>query len=64
LEPVISTLTVKEQGVTVFITQLLQQYPKLLKKHFPMHWQTIMDLSYGRILHQAPIKKYGIPFSA
>lgn len=61
-EPMISHLSVKEFGVTLFITEILEQYPKLLQKHFPLHWQTIMALAYGRILHQAPLKNMAFHF--
>lgn len=54
--PLITHLSVKEYGVSFLITSILDQYPGLLQKHFPNHWQSIMVLSYGRILFSSPLK--------
>jgi len=52
----ISKLSVKEYGVTAFIESQLAEYKSLLQKHFPMHWQAILALVYGRLIHQSPLK--------
>lgn len=53
---IISKITVKEYGVTAFITKYLKDYEVLLKKHFPSHYKQIMILAYGRLVHQSPMK--------
>lgn len=55
-EQVIKDLTVKEYGVTAFIDNNLNEYEVLLKKHFPEHWQVIIALVYGRLVHHSPMK--------
>lgn len=58
----ISSLSVKEYGVSAFINEVLSEYPRLLQKYFPLHWQSIIALAYGRILHQAPMKNMAFHF--
>lgn len=58
----VSKVTVKEFGVTVLIETVLGNYKELLKKHFPLHWQTIIALAYGRILYQSPLKNIDFHF--
>ena len=58
----ISKVTIKELGVTVLIQEVLANYLALLKKHFPLQWQTIIALAYGRILYQSPLKNMAFHF--
>jgi hypothetical protein len=52
----ISKLTVKEYGITAYISNHLGDYEVLLKKHFPGHWKQILVLAYGRMVHHSPMK--------
>ena len=51
-----SKLSVKEYGIAFFIDKYLNEYAKLLKKHFPDDWKIIMALVYGRLAYQSPMK--------
>lgn len=55
-EKTIKELSVKEYGVTSFIENNLGEYETLLKKHFPKHWQIIIALVYGRLVHHSAMK--------
>jgi len=55
-ELTVSRLTVKEYGIYAFIEVHLKEYAPLLQKHFPEQWQNILALSYGRFVHQSPMK--------
>lgn len=55
-ELAVSKLCVKEYGVCAFIDERLSEYKTLLQKHFPKHWQHIIALAYGRLVHQSPLK--------
>lgn len=55
-ELTVSKLSVKEYGVSAFIESQLSEYKRLLQKHFPQHWQYIIALAYGRLVHQSPLK--------
>lgn len=58
----VEKLVVKEFGVTLLISSVLEQYPKLLQKHFPGFWQQIMVLAYGRICYLSPLKNMSLHF--
>ena len=49
-------LTVKEWGVSNFIQENLSRYIELLQKHFPLIWQSVLALSYGRFTESSPMK--------
>lgn len=53
---VISSLSVKEYGITLFLQTHMQKYQELLSKHFPDYWQQIICLAYGRLVEQSPLK--------
>ena len=55
-EIIVSNLNVKEYGIVAFLDSHLNDYKKLLQKHFPMHWQYLLVLSYCRLLYQSPMK--------
>jgi transposase len=55
-ELTVSKLVVKEYGITALIDNHFSEYKTLLKKHFPNHWQTILSLTYGRLVHHSPMK--------
>ena len=44
-------IVVKESGVSQLFQNTFDDYIALLKKHFPDCWQTIIALSYGRLVH-------------
>jgi transposase len=53
---IISYVTVKEYGITLFLQTYMQKYESLLSKHFPEYWQQIICLAYGRLVEQSPLK--------
>ena len=55
-EQTISKLCVKEYGITAFIDTYFREYKLLLQKHFPQQWQTIIVLTYGRLVHHSAMK--------
>ena len=52
----ISSICVKEYGITFFIENILTRYKEILSKHFPQYWQEIICLAYGRLVEQSPLK--------
>ncbi len=52
----VENLKVKEYGISNYIEKKLSIYIKLLKKHFPEHWKTLLGLAYGRLVYQSPLK--------
>jgi hypothetical protein len=52
----IDKISIKEFGISSFITNYLDNYIELLKKHFPQHWKFILALSYCRFAFQSPLK--------
>ena len=52
----LTKLSVKEYGITSFITSYLGEYETLLKKHFPEHYKQILVLAYGRLAYHSPMK--------
>lgn len=52
----IEHVSVKEYGITHLINESFPRYKDLLKKHFPEHWAMILALTYGRFVHQSPMK--------
>lgn len=55
-ELTVSKLCVKEYGITAFIDTCLNEYKTLLQKHFPQQWQTIIVLTYGRLVYHSAMK--------
>jgi len=55
-ELTVSKLSVKEYGICAFIDAHFSQYKTFLQKHFPEHWQSILALVYGRLVHQSAMK--------
>jgi len=55
-ELTVSKLQVKEYGIHSLIESRLNEYKLLLEKHFPEHWQIIIALTYGRLVHHSPMK--------
>lgn len=49
-------LYVKEYGISNFIQNNLTNYIELLQKHFPITWQSILALAYGRFAESSPMK--------
>jgi len=58
----ISTVTIKEFGMSTLIEGMMSDYRELLKKHFPTLWQTLLSLAYGRLLYQSPLKNMGFHY--
>lgn len=58
----VENLKVKEFGISNYIEKQLPLYTKLLKKHFPTHWKTLIGLVYGRLVYQAPLKNMSFHF--
>lgn len=58
----VENLRVKEFGIANYIENQLSVYPKLLKKHFPKHWKTLLGLVYGRLVFQSPLKNMSFHF--
>jgi transposase len=46
----------KEYGITAFLESNLNEYKQLLEKHFPNHWQSIIVLSFMRLVKHSPLK--------
>jgi len=46
----------KEYGVTALCVSQFQHYIQLLEKYFPNHWQSIIVLTYVRLLYHSPLK--------
>ncbi len=59
-KPKITSLSVKEFGVSYFITEYLAESIDWLKGIFKEDWQKIVTLAYGRLLFHSPIKN--MPF--
>ena len=62
IEKKIENVQVKENGISCFINNKLNDNVGLLKKHFGEAWQTIMAISYGRLVYQSPLKNVGFHF--
>lgn len=58
----VENLKVKEFGISNYIEIYLCNYTKLLKKHFPDHWKTLIGLAYGRLVFQSPLKNMNFHF--
>jgi transposase len=58
----IKSVQVKENGFSCFINNNLRDNVKLIEKHFGETWQTIVAISYGRLLYQSPLKNIGFHF--
>ncbi len=58
----IQKVETKEYGISCLVNGYLNEYMPLLQKHFPEQWQTIIALTYGRLLHQSPLKNIGFHF--
>lgn len=52
----ISSISVKENGLSSLITQNFSDYLELLKKHFPQHYKELIALAYCRLGFQSPLK--------
>jgi transposase len=55
-EITVSKLTIKEYGVAALIDSHFAEYKVLLEKYFPDHWQALIGLTYGRLVHHSPMK--------
>lgn len=53
---VISSVCIKEYGITHFMESVLTDYKEKLAKHFPRYWREILCLAYGRLAEQSPLK--------
>jgi transposase len=58
----IEKVQTKEYGFSCLLKSIMGNYVELLQKHFPGQWQTIVALSYGRLLYRAPLKNVGFHF--
>ena len=58
----IEKLKIKEYGVSSYIQNHMGDYIRLIKKHFPDQWETIIGLVYGRWLYQSPLKNMSFYF--
>jgi transposase len=55
-EILVTSLVVKEYGVTAFIGSCLNEYKDLLGKHFPNDWKSILALAYCKLVHRSALK--------
>ena len=53
---VVERIQVKEYGVYAAIESVFGDTVKMLKKHFPDTWQTIICLAFGRLVHRSALK--------
>jgi len=59
----IGQVQVKEYGVTDLLETTLLEPCKRIKEYFPQSWQTILALSYGRLVHCSPLKNMHFHYS-
>ena len=59
----IECIQVKEYGVTAAIDALFGETVTALKRFFPEEWQRLVGLTYGRLLHQSPLKNMAFHYS-
>lgn len=52
----VSKLSVKEYGITAFLGSHLEDYQRLLEKHFPKLWQEIITLAFCKLVHKSSLK--------
>lgn len=53
----------KEYGVVALYNLVMPEYSGLLKKHFPEDWQSILAMSYCRLVKQSPMKMMDFHYS-
>ena len=53
----------KEYGITSLYDSIMPEYSGLLKKHFPEDWQSILAMSYCRLVKQSSMKMMDYHFS-
>ena len=53
----------KEYGITALYNAIMPEYSDLLKKHFPDDWQSILAMSYCRLVKQSSMKMMDYHFS-
>lgn len=53
----------KEYGVSALYGLVMPEYSGLLKRHFPEDWQSILAMSYCRLVKQSPLKMMDFHYS-
>jgi len=55
-------ISVKEYGLSSFISNNFALYTNRLKTHFPEHWKFILASAYARLAFKSPMKNYQYHF--
>ena len=56
-------IQVKEYGIAAVIESLFSDTVSALKEFFPAHWQRLIALAYGRLVHRSPLKNMAFHYS-
>ena len=59
----IERIQVKEYGISLAIEHLFTDTVSALKKFFPVCWQRLVAMAYGRLVYQSPLKNMSFHFS-